>query len=199
LVSSDAFTRAFREQFGLTPDELRSRRDLSSLTLVEPLSMHDISPAALAEPRFATDKSRLFAGFGGHFSVDNTVGIPLLWQKIVPHIGHIPGQIGHVAYGVSHNCDDQGAFDYLAGVEVSSFSDLPEEFERLRVPEQYYAVFEHRGHITGIKQTFEAIWRDWLPKSGHEPVLGPTLERMDERFDGATGNGVVEIWLAIKG
>jgi AraC family transcriptional regulator len=29
--------------------------------------------------------------------------------------------------------------------------------------------------------------------------MGPTLERMDERFDAATGNGVVEIWLALKG
>ncbi len=197
--SHEAFTRAFREQFGVTPEDLRARRDLSALTLVEPLSMHDISPTTLAEPRFVTGKPLLFAGFGGHFSVDNTAGIPLLWQKIVPHFGHIPGQIGHAAYGVSHNCDDQGAFDYLAGVEVSSFSDLPQEFERLRVPEQHYAVFEYAGHITGIKQAFEFIWREWLPKSGREPALGATLERMDERFNGATGNGVVEIWLALKG
>lgn len=197
--SHEAFTRAFREQFGLTPEELRARRDLSSLTLVEPLPMNAISSSPLGEPRLVTGKPLLIAGFGGHFSVENTAGIPLLWQKIAPHFGHIPGQVGHVAYGASHNCDDQGAFDYIAGAEVSSFSELPAEFERLRVPEQLYAVFEHRGHITAIKQSFEAIWRGWLPKSGREPAMGPTLERMDERFDAATGNGVVEIWLALKG
>jgi AraC family transcriptional regulator len=67
------------------------------------------------------------------------------------------------------------------------------------VPEQLCAVFEHSGHITGIKQSYEAIWRDWLPKSGREPAMGVTLERMDQRFDGATGNGIVEIWVPLKG
>ncbi len=197
--SHEAFTRAFREQFGVTPEELRARRDLSSLTLVEPLSMHAENRIPLAEPRIVTGKPMLIAGFSGHFSVDNTQGIPLLWQKIAPHFGHIPGQKGYVAYGASYNCDDVGAFDYIAGAEVTSFSDLSEEFARLTVPEQLCAVFEHNGHITGIKQTYEAIWRDWLPKSGREPAMGVTLERMDERFDAATGNGIVEIWVPLKG
>ncbi|WP_306226359.1 helix-turn-helix transcriptional regulator [Bosea beijingensis] len=54
--SHEAFTRAFREQFGITPEELRARRDLSSLALVEPLNMHDITPAPIAEPRIVTGK-----------------------------------------------------------------------------------------------------------------------------------------------
>ena len=196
--SHEAFTRAFREQFGLTPEELRARRDLSSLALVESLNMHDITPAPIAEPRIVTGKPLLIAGFSGHFSMDNTQGIPLLWQKIAPHFGHIPGQRGHVVYGASYNCDELGSFDYIAGAEVSSFDGLSEEFARLSVPEQLYAVFEHRGHITGIAQTFKAIWQDWLPKSGREPAMGIKLERVDERFDGATGNGIVEIWMPLK-
>ena len=35
--SHEAFTRAFRDQFDLTPDELRRKRSLSNLQLVEPL------------------------------------------------------------------------------------------------------------------------------------------------------------------
>lgn len=196
--SHEAFTRAFREQFGLTPEELRARRDLSSLALVEPLSMHDITPAPIAEPRIVTGKPMLIAGFSGHFSMDNAQGTPLLWQKIAPHFGHIPGQRSYVAYGASYNCDDNGAFDYIAGAEVSSFGDVTDEFARLSVPEQLCAVFEHSGHITGIAQTYKAIWQGWFPKSGRKPEMGVTLERMDERFDGATGNGVVEIWVPLR-
>ena len=196
--SHEAFTRAFREQFGITPEELRARRDLSSLALVEPLSMHAATRIPLAEPRLVTGKPMLIAGFSGHFSVGKTEGIPLLWQRIVPHFGHIPGQKGFIAYGASYNCDDDGNFDYIAGAEVSGFADLPDEFARLSVPEQRYAVFEHSGHITGIKQSYNAIWRDWLPKSGHQPSMGPSLELMDERFDGATGNGVGEIWVPLR-
>ncbi|AOO82428.1 AraC family transcriptional regulator [Bosea vaviloviae] len=197
--SHEAFTRAFRDQFGLTPEDLRAKGDLSSLRLAEPIAMYSDMPITLPEPRFVTEKPLLIAGFGGSFSYENTAGIPALWQRIAPHLGHIPGQIGHVCYGVSYNCDDHGQFDYIAGAAVSDFSELPAEFDRTRVPEQNYAVFEHRGHVTQIKRTYEAIWQDWLPKSGRKPADGPTLERMDERFDGATGNGVLEIWLALKG
>src|SRR5690242_21494367 len=41
---------------------------------------------------------------------------------------HIPRQVGHGAYGVCCNGDDAGNFDYIAGVEVADFSDLPREF-----------------------------------------------------------------------
>ena len=59
-------------------------------------------------------------------------------------------------------------------------------------------MFEHRGHVTQITRTYDAMGGFWLPNSGRKPADGPTLERMDERFDGSTGNGVLEIWLALK-
>lgn len=196
--SHEAFTRAFREQFGMTPEALRARRDLSSIRLSEPLPMQAETSITLPEPRIEQGKPMLIAGFGGSFSVDKVAGIPALWQRFAPHIGHVPGQIGYTTYGVSLNCDDNGNFDYIAGVEVSDFDNLPAELAHTRVPAQTYAIFEHRGHVTAIKQTYEAIWRDWLPKSGRKPADGPTLERMDQRFDPATGNGVLEIWLALQ-
>jgi AraC family transcriptional regulator len=196
--SHEAFTRAFRDQFGLTPEELRAKGDLSSLQLAEPIAMYSETPVSLAEPRFVDGKSLLIAGLSGRFSYENTAGIPALWQRMAPHFGHVPGQIGNIAYGASHNCDDHGHFEYIAGVEVAGFGDLPAEFARLRVPEQHYAVFEHHGHVTGIKRCYEAIWREWLPASGRNPADGPTLERMDERFDGKAGTGVLEIWLPLK-
>lgn len=45
--SHEAFTRAFREQFGLTPEALRERRDLSALQLVDPLVMDKIPRVTL--------------------------------------------------------------------------------------------------------------------------------------------------------
>lgn len=196
--SHEAFTRAFREQFGMTPEALRASRDLSSIRLSEALPMQADTAITLPEPRIEHGRPMLIAGLGGAFSVDKVAGIPALWQRFAPHIGHIPGQIGRAAYGVSLNCDDSGNFDYIAGVEVSDFDNLPAEFARTRVPAQIYAIFEHRGHVTAIKQTYEAIWRGWLPKSGRKPADGPTVERMDQRFDSATGNGVLQIWLPLQ-
>ena len=89
--------------------------------------MKHLSP--LPSRASSTANRLLIAGLGGRFSYENTAGIPALWQRMAPHFGHVPGQIGNVAYGVSHNCDDHGHFDYIAGVEVSGFGDLPAEFD----------------------------------------------------------------------
>ena len=61
---------------------------------------------------------------------------------------NIPGRIGKVAYGVCCNGDDAGNFDYIAGVEVADFSDLPREFSRVRIPEaEICGVFPPRSHL----------------------------------------------------
>ena len=109
-----------------------------------------------------------------------------------------PARIGKVAYGVCCNGDDAGNFDYIAGVEVADFSDLPREFARVRIPEQKYAVFTHAEHISTIRRTVNTIWNHWLPISGMKAADAPSFERYDEKFDPATGNGGLEIWVPVR-
>jgi AraC family transcriptional regulator len=120
-----------------------------------------------------------------------------LWQRFGEHLGHVPGQIGRIAYGVCYNTDDTG-FDYIAGVEVAGFDSLPKEFARVRVTEQRYAVFTHTGHVSTIRGTFRAIFNGWLPKSEYRSADAPVFERYDERFDPRTGTGGFEIWIPVK-
>jgi AraC family transcriptional regulator len=113
-------------------------------------------------------------------------------------IGHIAGQVGATAYGVCHNGDDEGNFDYIAGVAVASFSGLPLEFGRVRIPAQKYAVFIHADHVSTVRRTVATIWNKWLPESGLEVADAPNFERYGEAFDGRTGLGGFEIWIPIK-
>jgi len=152
----------------------------------------------IAAPRFEISKAMLVAGLGERVSQDNGAGIPGLWQRFHQYLQNLPGRIGPVAYGVCCNGDDAGNFDYIAGVEVGDFSDLPREFSRVRIPEQRYAVFTHTDHVSTIRGTINTIWNQWLPSSGHKVADAPTFERYDERFDPATGNGGFEIWVPIK-
>ena len=94
-----------------------------------------------------------------------------------------------MAFGVCCNGDDAGNFDYIAGVEVSDFSDLPREFSRVRIPEQRYAVFTHKDHISTIRRTVNTIWNHWLPASGLKAADAPNFERYDENFNPLTGDG----------
>ena len=198
-ASHEAFTRAFRDQFGTTPELVRAQGSTNTLDLVEPILMDQSLLANLEPSRFETSRPFLIAGLGERYSCESSAGIPMLWQRFNPYIGNIPGETGDVAYGVCVNGDDAGNFDYIAGVEVSDFSNLPKAFYRVRVPAQKYAVFAHREHISTIRRTVNTIWNKWLPASGHEISDAPEFERYGPEFDPRSGNGGLEIWIPVKG
>ncbi|MFM0597078.1 MULTISPECIES: AraC family transcriptional regulator [Paraburkholderia] len=196
--SHEAFTRAFREQFGLAPEALRARGHLDNLALVEPIKMDETLLTHLEPPRFVDGEPLLVAGLGERYTCDTSTAIPSQWQRFNAYVGKVPGQVGGVAYGVGYNADEAGNFDYLCGVEVSDFSALPAEFSRVRIPAQRYAVFSHREHVSTIRRTMNTIWNQWLPASGHTPADAPHFERYDEKFDPISGMGGLEIWLPLK-
>jgi AraC family transcriptional regulator len=196
--SHRAFTRAFREQFGIAPEAVHAQRHTDNITLVEAISMDETLIVPLEAPRFEAGRALLIAGLGVRYTFETNQGIPEQWQRFAPYIGNIPDQVGRVAYGVCCNSDGSGSFEYVAGVEVASFAGVPEEFSRLRIAAQRYAVFSHRAHISTLRATVYTIWKQWLPASGHTVVDAPNFERYDERFDARTGLGTVEVWLPIS-
>jgi AraC family transcriptional regulator len=195
--SHEAFTRAFRDHFGVTPEAVRASR-LDSLKLQEPIIMDSTLIDNLAAPRFETSQPLLIAGLGERYTWESGAAIPGQWQRFRQAEPDIPARVGRVAYGVCCNGDDAGNFDYIAGVEVSDFSDLPRQFAKVRIPEQRYAVFTHRDHISTIRRTVTTIWNAWLPASGLKAADAPNFERYDENFDPVTGNGGLEIWVPVK-
>jgi AraC family transcriptional regulator len=197
-ASHEAFTRAFRDQFGMTPEQLRALGAIESIDLVEPLLMQQDIDVKLEPPRFIEGKAILIAGLGQRFEYENMDGIPALWERFRAFLGNIPGEIPGAAYGVIANSDDKG-FDYICGVEVADFSDIDTALTKIRIPPQRYAVFVHRGHISTLRNTMHAIWGTWLPQSGHVVADAPSLERYGTAFDPRSGAGGLEIWLPIKG
>lgn len=198
--SHAAFTRAFRDHFACTPAQLRARGHVDTLPLTEPLHMPDAPAVPIAPPRFETSDAMLLAGIAAHYTCHDGNAIAQQWQRLAPHLGHVPGQVGRVAYGAVYNFDaDNTTYDYLAAVPVRDGRDLPAGFATLAVPSRRVAVFTHAGHVAGIAGTFSAIWSEWFPTSGVTPADGPTLERYGERFDPRTGLGGVEIWIPVEG
>jgi len=196
--SHEAFTRAFRDQFGMTPETVRAQRHLDNLQIQEPIRIETVHTATIKPPRFENGRLMLIAGIGVHYSCEASLGIPAQWQRFTPYIGTISSQRGRTAYGLRVNSDDAGNFHYVAGVEVTSFDDMPDELVRIRVPEQRYAVFTHTGHISAIRETHHVIWSKWLPESGLKTADAPDFERYGEDFDPQTGTGTVEIWIPVE-
>ena len=194
--SHEAFTRAFRQHFGLAPEQVRAQAHAQNITLQESIRMDQATATFLAKPRIVTGEVMLVFGLARRCSSMGNSEIPAQWNQFGPYIGHIEGQIGSVAYGVIYNSEDSGSHDYLCGVAVRAFPSHPAEFTRLRIPPQTYAVFEHKGHVAAIAGTWKAIWEMGL--AGYQASDGSAFERYDERFDGRTGLGGFEIWVPVR-
>src|SRR3979411_449441 len=60
--SHEAFTRAFRDHFGVTPEMVRGSAQLDNLQLQEPIIMDSTVLDTLQAPRFETNKPLLIPG-----------------------------------------------------------------------------------------------------------------------------------------
>lgn len=194
--SHEAFTRAFCDLFGVTPKQVREHADIS-LSLVEPLRMKEMKFITLAEPRFENRPEFVIAGMGGRFTFETNEGIVGLWQTFVPYFGRVANQVGHCTYGLCCNPGQDGSFEYIAGIEVSSIADLPPVFRHFKVPQQRYAVFRHQGHVSTLHQTFFTIFNQWLPASGYALADAPEFEQYSADFEPSQGQGYVEVWIPL--
>lgn len=113
----------------------------------------------------------LFAGLRRqHTFAEAGRGIARQWQEFVAQ-PVLPGRVGDRRYGVMCGSSAAG-IEYMCGVEVSSFTDVPADVGRVRVPEQRYAVFAHHGPPASIAATWEGIlaWFDRTTlQSAHKP------------------------------
>lgn len=201
--SHEAFTRAFRDQFGVTPDEVRARRSLASLQITEPLRMPDQPAASLQPDRIVSSKAMLFAGLRRYFRFEERAGIASLWHAFGPHVGAISDTIPGAAFGLClapADPDDEVGFDYAPAVEVSSLGNFPEGLSGIRLAARDWAVFRHQGHVSGLGATCAAAG-EWLAASGRQPSEGGMLmiERYGPEFDANTGLGGCEVWLPLAG
>jgi AraC family transcriptional regulator len=160
------------------------------------------------DPMFSNRRPLRVAGVGVHYAEQSSEAFAKQWESFAPMIGKMPGQIGTQAYGVvTGSFGGADGFEYITGVEVSSFDHVPSKFRRLTIPAQRYAVFVHDGHVSKIRDTMYTIKKEWLPKwmvpgrtdASKEGSDQPDFfERYGKEFDPKTGTGKVEIWVPLN-
>lgn len=154
---------------------------------------------SLQKPRLRQNGPLLLAGLNQTYRFNQTVNLPAQWQRFASHHGLIPGQVTAVSYGLCHSMNTEG-FQYLCGVEIAHGENLAEGLTCRALPLRHYAVFNHNDHVSIIRNTIDAIWRQWLPASKYsaDQQAGFFYERYGETFDPVTGFGDIEIWIPIE-
>lgn len=198
--SHEAFTRAFREQFGVTPEQVRARGELAGLRLIEAIRYDSAPFVPLDPPRLVEGRPLLIAGLMERHDCTKPEGVPAQWQRFTPHIESIPNGVGRAAYGViSELFANSESFQYLSGVEVSDLFGLDPGLSALRLPAQRYAAFTHPGHVSSMRSTIHTIFNREIAALKLEVGDLPNfIEYYGPRFNPETGEGEVEIWVPLR-
>jgi AraC family transcriptional regulator len=196
--SHEAFTRAFRDQFGRTPEQVRARGTVDGLALVDPIASPARSLPELDPPAIVDEHRVRVVGLAETCSFDSTMTIPAQWQRFMAEAEAIPARLERMAVGISEMADDDGTFRYVCAVEVARFERTPDGLVELDLAPRQYAVFDHRRHVSTIYDTYAAIWNQALPATGRAAADAPIIERHNPAFDPGTGEGGLTLWIPLE-
>ena len=198
--SHEAFTRAFRDQFGLTPDDVRRRRSLDTLDLVEPLRMDSPDKVTLAPPVIEDRPAQRIAGMSDHLTWKTMDNIPHIWGRFGPFMGELEHDGPMVTFGVNGPmAEGSDGFDYFAGAPLAKGKELIPGLTEMTLPAGAYARYTHEGHISKIRATCAALF-EALPLLDRETDHRwfSLVEYYGPDFDPTTGFGTVEVWVKLK-
>jgi AraC family transcriptional regulator len=184
--SQEAFARAFKQAFGMTPQKYRSMRD-KSLFLKKPRFDNEylthihrnvsLMPEIQAQPAMLLVGERTL--FFGAESEKNNVAEQLtpLWVGFLPRLTEIAHTVPGVCYGVIRQDPEDGErLEYHAAIEVTDASALPPGMVALSIPAATYARFEHRGRTETLDHTVSYAYSSWLAQSEYRHSYGADLE-----------------------
>lgn len=196
--SHEAFTRAFRDHFDVTPEEVRRRKNSGGLSLLRPLQL-STSRVRPPQPRLAELGRLRLSGLSAPCSPRDAASIPAQWQRFMSEFyDGISIKVERMPIGMCTVPDQDGNFQYVCAAEVEAFEDRDPALVHVVIEPGPYAVFEHNDHVSRIFDTYSAIWNDALPALGRRMVDGPVLEFHNDAFDPDTGLGGVQIWIPLE-
>jgi AraC family transcriptional regulator len=188
--SQEAFTRAFRAQFGMPPGRFRERGQrapgqvLPRLTRERLLRAREIDAS---RPRIEMRESTLYVGIEAPFITvlsndsDNRDVIPDLWRRFLSVKDRVAHAVGSDLHGLcmpssppSRERNDE--LVYMAALPVSQLGPLEQGFSSRRVEAARYAVFEHGADARSLPDTILHVLADWLPRSPYEYAGGVELD-----------------------
>lgn len=148
----------------------------------------------LTPDRFVDGGPMALAGLRQTFSFAEAARIiPEMWAAFTAM--PIPFLRQRVAYGViCHGDPESGELEYMCAGEVASFEGLAPEIGRIRIPAAHYAVFEHKGGVETISETWDKIFREFAPTVRPSPT--PDFERYGADFESGKPGGV-DIWFPV--
>lgn len=190
--SQAAFTRAFKQSFGITPAAYRKLGDRGRFVhkvrfdadyLVH--LRHGVSP----EPRLVDRPAMRVVGlrteiYGADSDKNNIAErLPPLWAAFLERLGEVDHAVRGCCYGVIEPVSETSEhLAYVAGIEVEGAGALPDGMVAVEVPGARWATFEHHGRTSTLDHTVNYIYSTWLLGADRRHTQGPDLEIYGQHY-----------------
>jgi AraC family transcriptional regulator len=207
----EAFAKAFKRLFGMTPTEARIPG--VRLETWPPLRLAVVLKGERAMNYRIVEKPAFTAGGWTLRTVcangQNHRDIPQFWDQChangkVKALMPFTGKLGFIGLCAEWS-EDREEFTYLIGVEAVPGVRLPEGTRGIELPAATYVVFESVGAMPdAIQNVWKTAFAEWFPTSGFEHAGTPDFEVYPEFPDGDPRGDVnspqyySEVWVPIR-
>lgn len=170
-----SFGKAFKASFGVSPSEFRELPAMAAGHLIyrqffynrkgqvmQPMEIRTLpdtkvlyarATELMTSPAFQTANQEAFGKLMGYLGQEN------LWNKICHTIAIYPDSV---------EVGEEARFDAGVIFEEGHEPPAPAGFDYQTLPGGRWAVFRHVGPYDTLWQTWQGVFRDWLPHSGEE-------------------------------
>lgn len=205
--SSEAFSRAFKNIYDISPKNYRERGLDLAHNAKKALTKEDllhIASKVTQQPRIVQFEQITLAGIRGATSLVHN-RLPMLWNQYrtscmadirTNAIGFSICETGDACYRE----DGELSFSVFIGSPVADFKKIPAFLKEKQMAAGTYAVFTHKGSLAALDKTYDYIYGTWLMASKEELDQRDDFEvyRKDvTAYDDA--QNLVEIYIPIKG
>ncbi|HAU4946617.1 TPA: AraC family transcriptional regulator [Clostridioides difficile] len=206
--SSEAFSRAFKSIYKVSPIEYRKNRIdvfVGKKKKLELDFMRHLVGNITIKPVIKEIEKIKVIGIKDKVILENN-SLPDLWEKFrkVHHIvpNTLPSKrVFGICEAISeiHLVSESMEFNEIIGLEVNSYDVIPNSFVSKTIKEGKYAIFTHTGNLDNLDKTYEYIWGTWFLSSKEELDIRDDFEVYDERFLGSSNvNSQIDIYIPIK-
>lgn len=166
--SSDSFTKAYTKHYGFPPKNIKGNKDGILPFGKPPLLMKNLvhmDQVVSMEPKIVTMESFKLVGIN-YYGNPEDGEIPEFWKRYYYYVENIPNRVGKDWYGLCYNYQDfvkKARINYMVGVKVKDFTNIPVQASAKTIPEHEYAVFTHMGPTDNLKDTYDYINGTYFP------------------------------------
>ncbi|TCO77920.1 AraC family transcriptional regulator [Marinisporobacter balticus] len=208
--SQEAFSRAFKKLYKVTPREYRKNRIetvIGSKKKMTTMGLKHLMNRVTVQPMIKEVLDIKIIGMRSKATINNNL-IPKMWNDFNPRILEIESRTPQLrGYGICevnpnynmYEFNEDAEFNEIVGVEVENYDTIPPGMIAKALAGGKYAIFTHRGSVEFLRMTYQYIWGTWIIYSKYEVDLRDDFEFYDERFLGPNhDSSEFDIYIPIK-